>query len=65
MYLYALAAAGHAVILLEEHRAIGYPVHCTGLLGLDSFEELSLPRDPIRAVFNRAWFHGPGGASGP
>jgi geranylgeranyl reductase family protein len=56
-----LAAAGHAVVLLEEHPAIGYPVHCTGLLGLDSFDELSLPREPIRAVLNRAWFHGPGG----
>lgn len=56
-----LAAAGHTVVLLEEHPVIGYPVHCTGLLGLDSFDELRLPRAPIRAVLNRAWFHGPGG----
>jgi geranylgeranyl reductase family protein len=56
-----LAAAGHSVVLLEEHPVIGFPVHCTGLLGFDSFDELCLPRAPIRAVLNRAWFHGPGG----
>jgi geranylgeranyl reductase family protein len=55
----ALAAAGRAVLVLEEHERIGYPVHCTGLVGLEAFDELSLPRAPIRAVLTRAAFHGP------
>jgi flavin-dependent dehydrogenase len=46
-------------VLLEEHDAIGYPVHCTGLMGLDAFDELPLPRQAIRAVLRRACFHGP------
>lgn len=57
----ALAADKHAVLLLEEHPEIGYPVHCTGLIGVDAFDELSLPRAPIRAVIRRARFHGPRG----
>ncbi len=56
-----LAARGHAVVLLEEHESIGYPVHCTGLMGLQAFDELPLPREPIRAVLSRACFHGPNG----
>jgi geranylgeranyl reductase family protein len=56
-----LAAAGHATLVIEEHPSIGIPVHCTGLIGLDAFDELSLPREPIRAVLRNAMFHGPDG----
>lgn len=56
-----LAARGYHVTLVEEHSSIGYPVHCTGLLGADAFDELSLPRTPIRAVLKGARFHGPSG----
>lgn len=56
-----LAADGFAVLLVEEHAEIGYPVHCTGLIGIDAFAELSLPRAPIRATIRRACFHGPDG----
>lgn len=54
-----LSAAGRAVLVVEEHERIGYPVHCTGLLGLEAFDELGLPRGAIRAVLRRASFHGP------
>ena len=54
-----LAAAGRGVLVVEEHDRIGYPVHCTGLVGLDAFDELSLPREAIRTVLQRANFHGP------
>jgi digeranylgeranylglycerophospholipid reductase len=54
-----LAAARHSVLVIEEHDRIGYPVHCTGLLGLEAFDELSLPRGSIRSVLRRASFHGP------
>ena len=57
----ALASTGRSTVLLEEHAQIGYPVHCTGLLGVDAFDELSLPRDSIRAIIKAARFHGPDG----
>src|SRR4029453_7679153 len=39
----ALAADGRSVLVLEEHAIVGEPVHCTGLLGLEAFDELDLP----------------------
>ncbi len=52
-----LAEAGHDVLVLEEHDVIGAPVHCTGLLGFDAFDEFDLPRDLIlgRAGAARLW----------
>ena len=58
-----LARAGHGVVVLEEHTAIGYPVHCTGLLGVDAFEELRLPRQTILSVARSASFRAASGRS--
>jgi digeranylgeranylglycerophospholipid reductase len=58
-----LAAQGHAVAVLEEHPAIGYPVHCTGLVGIDAFDELTLPRGAIRTIVQSARFNGPDGST--
>jgi geranylgeranyl reductase family protein len=51
-----LAAAGHDVVVLEEHGTIGVPVHCTGLLGLDAFAEFDLPRQSILGTADAATF---------
>lgn len=51
-----LAAAGHDVLVLEEHEEIGRPVHCTGVLGLEAFDELDLPRQSILAITGAASF---------
>ena len=51
-----LAAAGHDVVVLEEHDEIGIPVHCTGLLGDDAFAELDLPRRAILTTTHSARF---------
>ncbi len=59
----ALASDGWSVLVLEEHDTVGEPVHCTGLLGLDAFEELELPRETIRTVLRSARFRGAGGRS--
>jgi geranylgeranyl reductase family protein len=56
-----LAADGRSVLVLEEHEHVGEPVHCTGLLGLDAFSELDLPRHTIRTVLRSARFRGAGG----
>jgi geranylgeranyl reductase family protein len=51
-----LATRGHDVVVLEEHRDIGLPVHCTGLLGLEAFDEFELPRDTILGLASSARF---------
>jgi len=58
-----LAAAGHDVVVLEEHQTVGDPVHCTGLLGLEAFDEFALPRDLILGVSGAARFWGATGES--
>ena len=52
-----LAERGHDVVLLEEHAETGLPVHCTGLLGFEAFDEFELPRETIlgRASAARFW----------
>lgn len=52
----ALAARGRDVVVLEEHAEVGRPVHCTGVLGVQAFDELDLPRQPILAVTGAAQF---------
>lgn len=51
-----LARSGRDVLVLEEHDEIGYPVHCTGLIGLDAFDELRLSRASVRSVVTSAAF---------
>jgi geranylgeranyl reductase family protein len=59
----ALAAEQVSVLVLEEHDTIGDPVHCTGVLGLEAFQEFDLPRDTICTVIGTARFHGQQGRS--
>jgi len=53
-----LADRGHHVIVLEEHAETGLPAHCTGLLGLEAFDEFDLPRDIILGLASSARFWG-------
>jgi geranylgeranyl reductase family protein len=50
----SLARDGHRVLVCEEHLSIGDPVHCTGIVAADSFDEFELPRaallNPLRTV---------------
>jgi geranylgeranyl reductase family protein len=59
----ALASRGREVLLLEEHASVGTPTHCTGLLGLEAFDEFDLPRDVILGMAESARFWGAGGQS--
>ena len=59
----ALASEGRSVLVLEEHDTVGQPVHCTGLLGIEAFDELDLPRETIRTVLRSARFRGADGRS--
>lgn len=58
-----LAAAGRDVIVLEEHERIGVPVHCTGLLGFEAFDELAIPRTAILTTAHAARFIAADGTS--
>ena len=42
-----LAQAGFSVTLIEEHQSIGEPVHCTGVLAREAFEEFGLSRSSV------------------
>ena len=53
-----LAERNARVAVLEEHPTIGEPVHCTGVLGLDAFDDLDLPRDTICTISRKARFRG-------
>src|SRR5262249_36885701 len=56
-----LAAEGHRVLVCEEHETIGDPVHCTGIVASDSFDEFDLPRDAALNTLCRVRFVSPSG----
>ena len=60
-----LAAAGHDVLVLEEHEVVGQPVHCTGLVGAEAFAEFDLPRSLILGEAGGVRFWGARGESVP
>jgi geranylgeranyl reductase family protein len=56
-----LAAAGVQTKLLEEHARVGEPVHCTGVLAADAFDEFDLPRKSLLNTLTTARFRSPAG----
>ena len=58
-----LARSGCDVAVLEEHSVAGAPVHCTGVLAADAFDEFDIPRGAILNALTTARFFGPSGAS--
>jgi geranylgeranyl reductase family protein len=58
-----LAASGFSTLVVEEHDTIGVPVHCTGVLGVDAFDELGLPRHTTLHTAHAARFIAADGSS--
>jgi digeranylgeranylglycerophospholipid reductase len=56
-----LALRGYRVVVLEEHDGIGEPVHCTGVLAAEAFDELDLPSSVVLNPLTTARFHSPSG----
>jgi digeranylgeranylglycerophospholipid reductase len=56
-----LAHAGFAVVVCEEHEAIGSPAHCTGVVSAGSFDEFTLPRETILNALTTVRFVSPAG----
>ena len=58
-----LAGDGFDVAVYEEHPTSGDPVHCTGVLAVEAFDQLGLSRDVILNPLSTARFFAPSGAS--
>src|SRR5687768_17488670 len=56
-----LASRGVDVTVLEEHDNCGTPVHCTGILARDAFDEFGLSRASILNEVTTARFVSPRG----
>src|SRR5439155_21721147 len=59
-----LARRGVHVLVCEEHLTIGEPVHCTGVLAAESFDELDLPHQSALNPLTIARFESPSGVAG-
>jgi geranylgeranyl reductase family protein len=58
-----LARRGFDVAIFEEHASAGQPVHCTGVLAAEAFDEFDIPRECILNPLGTARFFGPSGSS--
>jgi geranylgeranyl reductase family protein len=56
-----LAASGVQTTLLEEHESVGEPVHCTGVLAAEAFDEFCLSRRALLNELTTARFWSPAG----
>jgi geranylgeranyl reductase family protein len=56
-----IAQAGFSVALFEEHPGVGDPVHCTGVLAREAFEEFDLSRGSILNELTTVKFFPPSG----
>lgn len=56
-----LATAGFRITLLEEHPTAGEPVHCTGVLAAEAFDEFNLSRRSLLNELTTARFWSPAG----
>src|SRR5262249_12804769 len=57
------ATDGHRVLVCEEHERIGEPVHCTGIVAAEAFDEFDLPREAILNPLTRVRFVSPSALS--
>jgi geranylgeranyl reductase family protein len=60
-----VAERGVDVLVLEEHKEIGMPCHCAGLLSLNGLMEIGVPlnADFVQNKLTGALFHSPSGLS--
>ena len=56
-----IARQGWSVAVFEEHREIGQPVHCTGILAKEVFRRFMLPQTAILAEHGATRFYSPSG----
>ena len=54
------ASHGYEVVVLEEHPTVGDPVHCTGVLAAEAFDELGLTPSAVLNDLRHVCFQAPG-----
>ncbi len=54
-----LAEAGHEVVIFEEHKSIGLPVQCTGLVTSSLSEIIDIPKKAIKLRIKKARIYSP------
>jgi len=54
-----LARQGFDVVVFEEHETVGDPVHCTGILAGEAYDQFDLPQDAILNELTTAHFYSP------
>ena len=56
-----LACQGFDVAVFEEHEAVGEPVHCTGILAAEAYEQFDLPHEAVLNELTTVHFYSPFG----
>ncbi|MCG9969060.1 NAD(P)/FAD-dependent oxidoreductase [Pelotomaculum terephthalicicum JT] len=56
-----IAEKGYRVLVAEEHRQIGEPLQCSGLVSLRTLQATAMPDDLIINQIHGAFVHSPGG----
>jgi geranylgeranyl reductase family protein len=56
-----LARGGADVVVFEEHAIVGEPVHCTGVLAAEAFDEFGIPTSSVLNDLHTVEFHAPSG----
>ena len=59
MTAYFTAKSGFKTLVVEEHREIGKPVHCSGKVCVKAFEEFNLSKTSIVNKVRGAYFYSP------
>ena len=59
---YQLAKSGLTVLVLEDHKTIGKPRFCTGVIGKEAFNRFDLPKESIQKEIKEAKFYSPLGS---
>ena len=58
-----LARQGFDVAVFEEHETVGDPVHCTGILAAEAYDQFDLPQEAVLNELTTAHFYSPFGKS--
>jgi len=56
-----LAREGADVVVFEEHATVGEPVHCTGVLAAEAFDEFAIPNSSVLNALRTVEFRAPSG----
>ena len=57
-----LAQRGFQVLLLDQKKAIGERIVCTGIIGAEAFQKFDLPQDTVLGTIQQVRFFSPSGS---